>query len=422
LKDLQADINAAIKLENKLKDEKFIDEIKTVLKIAKIGFIDAAGNALHRLHETKPTIDAVKELIQGFPDALSFKNEKNRLPVQSALWRNSAATKYVPILAKEGIKHEVGGRGMRGGLLHADPRDSTDHCNTLQMLSSVANMGDADDPIPDDTARHEVMKKLRKGNLLLKQDIRDQHLLYWSCHLDCKMRFSFFAEWDPDCLMTGEYKDLPLYHAIIKNYHEDDEIGDTRKFHLFLQNSLRHHPQHLGLLFYHPRLLETVYEKAVEKYGKHETFEAIQQCIPADTSLPIIHHVMKDAPQCINDFTNRYPSAIYLRDGNERSFIQAQLAEGTKTFDNNGLFFLRLSDDEIAEADPVTKQYPFLTAASGASGDLLTTYFLLSKNPSLLERYTEEVTQEARAEQEARVRKRKRDTGNEEREEKEKVE
>jgi len=218
LKDLQADINAAIKLENKLKDEKFIDEIKTVLKIAKIGFIDAAGNALHRLHETKPTIDAVKELIQGFPDALSFKNEKNRLPVQSALWRNSAATKYVPILAKEGIKHEVGGRGMRGGLLHADPRDSTDHCNTLQMLSSVANMGDADDPIPDDTARHEVMKKLRKGNLLLKQDIRDQHLLYWSCHLDCKMRFSFFAEWDPDCLMTGTYGGLPLSHATIKHW------------------------------------------------------------------------------------------------------------------------------------------------------------------------------------------------------------
>lgn len=50
---------------------------------------------------------------------------------------------------------------------------------------------------------------------------------------------------------------------------------------------------------------------------------------------------------------------------------------------NVGLFFLRLSDDEIAEADPVTKQYSFLTAASGESGDLSTTFFLLSKIPSL---------------------------------------
>ena len=47
---------------------------------------------------------------------------------------------------------------------------------------------------------------------------------------------------------------------------------------------------------------------------------------------------------------------------------------------------------EIAGADPVTKQYPFLTAASGDSGDLSTAYFLLSKNPSLLEIYQEEAT------------------------------
>ena len=80
--------------------------------------------------------------------------------------------------------------------------------------------------------------------------------------------------------------------------------------------------------------------------------------------------------------------------------------------DNNGLFFLRLSDDEIAEADPVTKQYPFLTAAGGDSGDLSTTYFLLAKNPSLLERYKEEATERAMEEQEARTaRKRKRGDG-----------
>jgi len=109
----------------------------------------------------------------------------------------------------------------------------------------------------------------------------------------------------------------------------------------------------------------------------------------------------------MNDFSHRYPSAICLRDDNGRSFIQAQLAGGAKTLVNDGIFFLRLSDDEIAEADPVTKQYPFLTAASGESGDLLTTYFLLSKNPSLLERYKEEATQQALEEQEARTAKKR---------------
>ena len=159
LKDLQADINAAIKLEKKLKDEKFIDEIKTVAKIAKIGFIDATGGALHRLDETKPSINAVKDLIQGNPDALSFKNKDGQLPIQSAVWGTNAV-KYIPILAKEGIKHEVGGRGMRGGLLLVDPVDEDD-LNTLQSLA--------------DTASLEVMKELRKEKLLLKKDIKDHN-------------------------------------------------------------------------------------------------------------------------------------------------------------------------------------------------------------------------------------------------------
>jgi hypothetical protein len=83
---------------------------------------------------------------------------------------------------------------------------------------------------------------------------------------------------------------------------------------------------------------------------------------------------MDEAPQCMNDFASRYPAAIFLCGEKGRSFVQAQLAERTKTLDDDGLFFLRLSDDEIAESDPVTKQFSFLTAASGVvTGDLLTT-------------------------------------------------
>jgi len=394
LKDLQADINVAIKLEKKLKDEKFINEIKTVLKIVKIGFIDAAGNALHRLHETKPTIDAVKELIQGFPDALSLKNKRNRLPIQSAVWSSDATTlKYVPILAKEGIKHEVGGRGMCGGLLVVDRMNSNQ--NSLQFL---ARLGNSSDQIPYDTPSLEVMKELRKDSLLLKEDIREHDLLFWSCDPQSKRIFEYLAEWDPDCLMTGTIYNLPLSHAIIQH------CKNITFFTMYFQTALRHYPQHLGFLFQKDNSGKTAYERTVKKHGTQETFKTILlQCIPTDTSLPILHHVIKDAPQYTNDFTPRYPSAISLRDDNGRSFIQAQLAGDVKTLVTDGLFFLRLSDDEIAEADPVTKQYPFLTAASGESGDLSTAYFLLSKNPSLLERYKEEATQQALEEQEARM-------------------
>ena len=61
-------------------------------------------------------------------------------------------TKYIPVLANEGIKHEVGGRGMRGGLLGTDPRDAQDR-NTLQL---IVNLGNSSDPIPDDTVLKSI--------------------------------------------------------------------------------------------------------------------------------------------------------------------------------------------------------------------------------------------------------------------------
>jgi len=281
---------------------------------------------------------------------------------------------------------------MRGGLLVPDPRDANQ--KSLQLL---VNLVIPSDPIPSDTASLDVMTELRKDNLLLKQDIREHDLLYWSCRPTSKMRFEYLTEWDLDCLMTGTFRNLPLSHAIIQRKQS------ITSFIMYFQTALRHYPQDLGFLFQKDNSGKTSYKRAVERHGKDETFNAIQQCIPTDTSLPILYHVIKDAPQYMNDFTPRYPSAISLRDENGRSFIQAQLAGDVNTLVTDGLLFLRLSDNEIAEADPVTKQYPFLTTASGESGDLSTTYFLLSKNPSLLEIYKEKVTQQALEEQEART-------------------
>ena len=104
LKDLQVAVQTAILLEQgKLKDEKLIADLKAVTKTAKIGFTAATGGFFHRLGD----IDAVKKLVQGIPDALSFKNECDQLPVQSAVW-DIDSLKYLPLLAKEGKLHEVG--------------------------------------------------------------------------------------------------------------------------------------------------------------------------------------------------------------------------------------------------------------------------------------------------------------------------
>ena len=107
----------------------------------------------------------------------------------------------------------------------------------------------------------------------------------------------------------------------------------------------------------------------MKKYGNDKTFNVIKQCIPTDTKLPILHHGIKDAPQFMNDFTSRYPSALYHRDKDGRTLTQAALTSGAKTFKNDSIFIGKMTDDEIAELDPVTNQYPFLTCATHESSD-----------------------------------------------------
>jgi hypothetical protein len=201
---------------------------------------------------------------------------------------------------------------------------------------------------------------------------------------------------------------LPLSHAII------EVSKDLTRFNMFLMTALKHHPQHLGFLFQKDNNGQTAYERAIEKHGIEETFVVIKQCIPTDTTLPILHNVVRDAPKFMNDFTIRYLSAWHLRDDDGRSFKQAAIASGSKTLKNDGLFFTMMTDDDISELDPVTNQYPFLTCATHETSDLSTIFVLLSKNPSLLEKYIEKTTDEFA--EEARSRKRKRDGDNDDEE------
>jgi len=185
VRDLQVALNTIVNLEKELNDKKLIDDVKVAVQTAKKVVSDATGGALHRLTGSTPSINAVKQLVESIPDALSFKNEEDQLPIQSAVWDKNAV-KYVPILAKVGIKLEVSGRGMRGGLLVPYPKGKHNK-STLQV---IVNIRSSSDPIPHDTAYLDVMKELRKDKLLLKKDIKDHNLLCWSSSPYSKMPYS----------------------------------------------------------------------------------------------------------------------------------------------------------------------------------------------------------------------------------------
>jgi len=121
-------------------------------------------------------------------------------------------------------------------------------------------------------------------------------------------------------------------------------------------------------------------------FGNDVTFGAIEQCIPLDGAgqLPILHRVVEHAPQYSNEFGMRYPSAMFLRDNNGRVLYQAELASGNRTFGQDSMFFLRMSDEQVREIDPGTDLYPFMVAASGETSDLSAVYYLLRRNPCLV--------------------------------------
>jgi hypothetical protein len=221
------------------------------------------------------------------------------------------------------------------------------------------------------------MMELRESNLLLKEDIEEYDLLYYACHLGAQLRFDYFVDWDAQGLKNLQHDGLPITHALIKD-------RPIESFQVFFKAALNHYPQDLGLLFQQDNAGETACERAFDKYGKDETMRAIGECIPFDDpKLPILHHVVKDAPQFVNDFAFRYPSAGNLRDEQGRTLLQAYIASGTKTYKNDIMFFICMSDEQIREIDPGTDLYPFMVLASGQTSNLSAVNYLLRRNPSL---------------------------------------
>jgi hypothetical protein len=191
------------------------------------------------------------------------------------------------------------------------------------------------------------------------------------------MRFEYFIDWCPEGLKTYQCYGLPLIHARVEYY-------PIKWFSMFFKTALRYHPNDLGLLFQMDREGRTACERAFKKYGNDKTMAAIGEFIPFDDpKLPILHHVAKHAPQYMKDFGSRYPSATYFRDSQGRALHQAKLASGNKTFIDDPMFFLEMSDEQVREIDPGSDLYPFMVAASGETCDLSAVCSLLRRNPAL---------------------------------------
>ena len=252
-----------------------------ILKRASKDIPDHTGKFLHELHEKKPDEDTLQTMISASPSSLIYKDEHSHLPILAALYDPESA-RYVPFLAKEGVKYNVGGEDGLGGLL---AQDEDDESAIKQILRNRQDGND--DKNMFDKACVDVMKELREANLFTKKDVEHYHLLYHTCFAETEgymLQFEYLSDWCPEGLEKHRFDNLPLIHAIIE-FNEDIGVFAT-----FLKAATKHHMNEAYLLCQDDDVGVTVCERAFEKFGKGSTIRVIGDCIPFDEpQIPSMH-------------------------------------------------------------------------------------------------------------------------------------
>ena len=354
-----------------------------------------AGNFLHKeLDDDKHTEDQVKAVIDLFPDSLSQVDKDGYLPIQKAARSEAMAARseaisgarsssvtFVPLMAREGYRLGVGGEGQRGGLLALTLTTPNGGYNTIQILSSFACIG-------GDNKITQVLENLRGMNLLKRVDIEEYGLLTENVlHPNCQRRFEFFSNWDPDALGARDSRWAAPIHIALYYDNNTEEI-----FEMALKAGMKHFPERLGFLF-HKLAGITACKRSFDKLGVDSAMNIIRRCIPPSDSHLILHHAFRHEPTLVDDFAQFYPDAAFLRDANGHTFSQIKsqnkfhtlLRKGKRTFKKNSLFFIEATDDQLSTVDPKTGLHPFMLAAADNKSDLAAIYYLLKKNPKLVE-------------------------------------
>ncbi|GFH61919.1 hypothetical protein CTEN210_18395 [Chaetoceros tenuissimus] len=353
------------------KDENCWAEILEALEEANRKIEKAFSGSMHRLLEHKPSIKVVEKVVKKFPATLSFRDDRGRIPIQCAAITPNGY-EYVPVLAKEGVKHDVGGEDVRGGLLMVDPREIYGW-NTLQWF---VRAGDG----KDDTKRAKVLKELRNSGLLVKKDIVEQQLLAYCCWKRSEMRFEYLVDWDPDALIETRVRNTPLIHCMSSASASEESLLLT------LKAGFQYHPQIGGLLFVKDDEGTTAFDALCNEKGTANIMSLLHQILSPKRDYPILHQIFVKAPQHINLFMKKFPWAYNLKDHNGRTLHQTVLAAGPDVMNANDILLATLTDNQIQTKDPITTLYPFAAMAVGEHADLENTFYLLRRLPSVMDR------------------------------------
>jgi len=135
----------------------FLEQFEARAEIYLVSISNGAGAFLRNLDSDKHSEDEVRAMIDAFPPALSNRGHEDMLHIQVAVGYDLYVV-FLPLLAEEGVKINVGGEGQRGGLL-LDASNDNDADNTINVMQVLVNRG-------DDVLCLNVLKQLQELELL----------------------------------------------------------------------------------------------------------------------------------------------------------------------------------------------------------------------------------------------------------------
>lgn len=253
--------------------------------------------------------DEVRALVQCIPRSLSLENPCAELPIQSAIFGIQSIS-FIPLLAEEGLKHNVGGEGMRGGLLC---EDSFYGCNLFEIMIQHCYIGDVGTG---------VMRRLRDMDLMKKEDIQEYNLLRLSYeHPSHERRFEFLVDWDLEVLKTSG--SLTSSGGMTLLQDSVNCLADVESFLRVLKAGIRHFPQEFGFLFHENDDGATTYDEAYRKFGAQSASAAIEGSVGNLFEL--------------DTTTNLYPFMIAAREGchsNNLDLIYYLMGKNVQVFED----------------------------------------------------------------------------------------
>ena len=326
---------------------------------------------------------STKTIVETCPEFLATKDNFGKLPIHHAVFCATASfSKYFKLYIDVGLKHEIGGKDMRGGLLE-------------KSFSGCVGLNYVRDP--------EIFELLRQRSppLFYVEDIKKFHILHHVIEEGRNLNLvQYICNLDPSSIIqTNKNEQFPIQCF---DWYDmgDKKVQETLQY--LIQTSMSHSSlnETIGCLF---TLLQDDFDviymithmvEMAEYCSGDVGAEAVWDCIERALSkqrevdyLPcIMHQTILHTPQHCAEVIKRFPNSVHLRDEKNMNRLPIHIAlESGLKWSLELEYLIATSQEYLKDVDPVTKCPPFVLAAMGTNCDLRTIYDLLHNHPEHVE-------------------------------------